>query len=832
MAENLRTKQKLYLIGNAHIDVLWLWKWEEGLQEIRSTFASALDRIAEHGEFVFTCACAYYYSIVEKTDPVLFERIKTAVKEGRWVIVGGWWLQPDCNAPAGESFVRQGLYGQRYFMEKFGKAAVVGYNIDSFGHNGNLPQILSKSGLSSYVFMRPGKKEKDLPSHLFQWEGIDGSRVMAYRVPPEYTNGCEWGPDLKQKVPLFRKIAGEEGTPLMLFYGVGNHGGGPTKENLAILDAFKKDDPDIVYSDPQSYFEEMRGLPPVVRDELQYHAIGCYSSLYSLKKANNRTEQQLLSAEKMLAVLGESGKSAGADGNSAKAASVSEDQSGDSEKSLREGWKKILVNQFHDSLGGCSIPDAYPKIFNAYGWGQETASEITTLLLHGLASKVQTFTDGSTAVVWNPNPWESVQCIEVNGISDAVHDINGNEIPFELVPTNAIAGFYTHSARFNAILPPLGYTSFCLTNHRNSMDAGSLVNVLYARTSSSLSSGSLKASIDRDTGCISSIFDNEKNIEYLAGGIVPEIIDDNSDTWTHALSSYEGARRNMKVESWTLVSRGKVTEEYELVYKLFDSTVIMRFILNGTLGSAKAGTSNYADLKLRVIWNEKHRLLKLRIPFACKNDTFTCSIPYGSIERSADGREWPIQRWVSLQGKDKNGPVLAVLNDGIYSCSAESNALCLTLLRSPVYAHHEPMRPRPDIQQRYVDQGEHEFRIRLGFYGEKTPCSEYERSALEFNQEPLYVVESIHEGSFPAEKSFCRVNRGSTVLITAVKRSEDNDGWIIRAVESAGKATEADIDCTWLGCRGRFPFGPFEIKTLKISGTEGERVFTETNLLE
>jgi len=148
-------KQKIHLIGNAHIDIFWLWKWEEGFQEIRSTFASALDRINEHNEFIFSSACAYYYSLVEETDPGLFKRIQEAVKAGRWRIVGGWWLQPDCNAPAGESYVRQGLYAQRYFKEKFGVMSVLGYNVDSFGHNANLPQIFKKSGMDSYVFMRP-----------------------------------------------------------------------------------------------------------------------------------------------------------------------------------------------------------------------------------------------------------------------------------------------------------------------------------------------------------------------------------------------------------------------------------------------------------------------------------------------------------------------------------------------------------------------------------------------------------------------------------------------------------------------------------------------------
>ncbi|MDR1949883.1 MAG: hypothetical protein LBQ38_10870, partial [Spirochaetaceae bacterium] len=488
----------IHLIGNAHIDILWLWKWEEGVEEVRATFASALDHIREQGAFIFTAACAYYYSLVEKTDPPLFNRIRDAVQSGRWCIAGGWWLQPDCNAPSGESFVRQGLYGQRYFKEKFGRTAAVGYNVDSFGHNGNLPQILGKSGLDSYIFMRPGLTEKDLPSELFMWEGIDGSRVLAARLFPPYNSEADWGEGLKLKIGEAKKIAEQEGRSQLCFYGVGNHGGGPTKENIRTIDALRKEEEGIRYSDPERFFAEARRFqsPPVVRDELQFHAIGCYSSLSRVKKANNLTEQLLVSAEKMLAAIG------------------GEDDYGEYGRALAEGWKKVLVNQFHDSLGGCSIPEAYPKILNAYSWCQETVSQIHTILLQRLAAKIETFGDGATVVVWNPHPWELSQCIDVNGVCDAVHDIRGKAVPFELVPTNAIVSSYSHATRFTAVLPPLGYTAYRLTNHRNGMDIGALVNALYTRTGSNrLRSGPLELQIDRETGRVNSLFDREKNVE-------------------------------------------------------------------------------------------------------------------------------------------------------------------------------------------------------------------------------------------------------------------------------------------------------------------------------
>jgi len=230
--------QTLHMIGNAHLDVVWLWPWQEGFGEVKATFRAALDLMNDCDDFLFTASSAALYEWIEHNDPAMFDEIKSRVAEGRWEIAGGWWVQPDCNLPSGESFVRQGLYGQRYFKEKLGVTATVGYNVDSFGHHAMLPQILRKCGLSRYVFMRPQRHEMGLPGPLFWWESDDGSCVLAARIPYEY---CTWGQELRQHV---RKCAVELKAPfdeLLCFYGVGNHGGGPTRENLHSIRAMDAD---------------------------------------------------------------------------------------------------------------------------------------------------------------------------------------------------------------------------------------------------------------------------------------------------------------------------------------------------------------------------------------------------------------------------------------------------------------------------------------------------------------------------------------------------------------------------------------------------------------
>ena len=164
------------MIGNAHIDPVWLWRLDEGRDEVLSTYRAALERMDETPGFIFTSGGAATYRWVQEDDPGLFAVIQQRVAEGRWSLVNGWWVQPDCNIPCGESFVRHGLYGQRALREMFGQQAVTGYNVDSFGHTGSLPQILRGCGLCYYVFFRPAPAdrdhpgEKDLPGTLFWWE--------------------------------------------------------------------------------------------------------------------------------------------------------------------------------------------------------------------------------------------------------------------------------------------------------------------------------------------------------------------------------------------------------------------------------------------------------------------------------------------------------------------------------------------------------------------------------------------------------------------------------------------------------------------------------------
>ena len=296
--------RRLHMIGNAHIDPVWLWQWPEGYQEVRATFQSAIDRMEEYPDFVFTCDSSLFFEWVEESDPALFERVQARIADGRFQVVGGWWIEPDCNIPGGESLVRQALYGQRYLREKFGIVATTGANLDSFGHSAAIPQILAKSGIDSYVFLRPGPEEKTLESPIFWWESPDGSRVLAYRIPHEY---CAPKDDLGDHVEKALASLPDGDEEYAVFYGVGNHGGGPTKSNLDQIARLNEegDGPRLELSSLRRFFDGLareNGAYPTIRGELQHHAPGCYTTHSGIKRWNRRAENLLAAAEKWSAV--------------------------------------------------------------------------------------------------------------------------------------------------------------------------------------------------------------------------------------------------------------------------------------------------------------------------------------------------------------------------------------------------------------------------------------------------------------------------------------------------------------------------------------------------
>ncbi len=802
----------LHMVGNAHLDPVWLWRWQEGFQEAKATFRSALDRMREYPEFVFTSSSAAIYEWVERNEPAVFEEIKERVAEGRWRIVGGWWIQPDCNLPCGESFVRQGLYGQRYFREKLGVVATTGYNVDSFGHASSLPQILAKSGMSSYVFMRPKPHEKGLPAPLFWWESDDGSRVLTYRLPYTYNTTAA---DLEAHI---RACAGEmDGASgeAMCFYGVGNHGGGPTKENIESIRRLNEDPscPTLLFSTPDRFFAgalEKGASFPVVHDELQHHAVGCYSAHSGVKRWNRRSENLLLAAEKL--------------------SSVARQVAGQPypAKELAHAWKVVLFNQFHDILAGTSIESAYEDARDEYGEAMSIAARALNYAVQSLAWRVRIEPEeGMRPIfVFNPHSWPTKTPVELDlgklHETDTLLDEEGREVALQAVRSEATVGSSRRRLSFVADLPPMGYRVYrLLPGHGERAESPPVDPTLCE-----LENEALRLSIDPATGHISSLHDKEMGVEVFAGlAAVPVVLADPSDTWSHGVSRYDEVVGTFTATDVRRIEHGPVRSVLRVTSLYGDSRIVQEFTLYRELSRI--------DVRVAVDWRERFKLLKLRFPLNLYFTKATYEVPYGHIERGSTGDEEPGQSWVDMTGIAAGPGVLyglSLLNDGKYSYSTREGEIDLTVLRSPIYAHHVPAVPDPDEEYSFMDQGLQKFMYSLLPHKGTWQQAGTARRAAELNQPPTALLETYHNGPLPMTNSYLSVDAES-VVVAALKQAEDNDDLIVRCHEQHGMPARARIDL-WLWDRTiEAEFGPCEIKTFCVP-RDPALPATETSLLE
>jgi alpha-mannosidase len=816
VAPDSRIKEKtLHMVGNAHIDPVWLWRWQEGYHEVLASFRSALDRLEEYDDFVFVSSSAAFYQWVEKSDPEMFEEIRRRVSEGRWEIVGGWWIQPDCNIPSGESFVRQALYAQRYFHDRFGVTARVGYNVDSFGHNGMLPQLLKKSGLDYYVFMRPSPHEKGLPGRLFWWESDDGSRVLTYRIPFEYGT---WGKDLEKNV---RRCAGElreQVSELMCFYGVGNHGGGPTRENIESIRRLSglEDLPALRFSSPNRYFDEVsrkEWLLPVVHEDLQHHASGCYAAHSGVKRWNRRAENLLVTAEKLAALARQvTGQPLGED--------------------LAHAWQGVLFNQFHDILAGTSLEEAYDDARDLYGEAMAIGGRALNEAMQALAWNIDIpYQDGvRPLVVFNPHAWRVTGPVELEIArlreGETLVDEAGNQVPLQLAQSAATAQGRQRLV-FVADLPALGYRTFRLIQAgEGGAAAGEPAPGLLEASDTVLENERFRLEIDPETGWFASLRDKQAQTEVLAGPAArPVVIDDPSDTWGHNVFSFNEVAGELRAASVRLIESGPVRGVVRIESRYGDSLLVQNVAMYRGLATI--------DVEATVDWREPHKMLKLRFPTNLHYMRATYEIPYGHIERFANEEEKPGQSWVDLSGTARDSGDLyglSILNDGKYSFDVNIRDIGLTVLRNPVYAHHIPAKVEEGSRYSYTDHGLQRFRYTLLPHAGGWSEGGTVRRAAELNQRPLPLLATFHPGPLPQRAAHVSVDRPN-IDVVVIKPAEEGGATIVRAFETSGNRTRANIRLPAWERVISAEFGPAEIKTFLVpDDRDGEVV--ETDLIE
>ncbi|HTV57840.1 MAG TPA: glycoside hydrolase family 38 C-terminal domain-containing protein [Verrucomicrobiae bacterium] len=842
---------RISAVGNSHIDMAWLWPWTETVEVVRNTFGTALELMREYPGFKFTASTAQAYVWMEEKYPPLFREIQQRVKEGRWEVTGGMWVEPDLNMPGGESLVRQILYGKRYFQQKFGVDINIGWNPDSFGYNWQLPQIYKRSGIDYFVTQKLlwAHEYTSFPYRLFWWESPDGSRILTY-FPSEYANQIDprkMARDSSVYGPMLWKYdAGTNSAPpgsldTMYLYGVGDHGGGPTREDLDTAVRWQQKDlvfPQIQFSTAAEYFAGLEKRKselkiPTWDGELyfQYHR-GVQTTQSEEKKGNRENEVLILDAEKLASI------------DTLFGVPYPQDN-------LDDAWKKILFNQFHDILPGSGIHINYVDAARKYAETERIDGDIIHGALTDLASRVDS--RGTGVLVFNPLSWPRSGEVEVDAqFPEPVKQLtalgpDGEPLLSRVLSADPLTGRVKLRILAENV-PATGYELIRLVPSASSKPSRAKASearsgrLFLSATPDSLENAFIRLKIDPKTGCITSLFDKRSRTEALAlpvasegspapspdglpcGDLLQAFVDKPKhwDAWNIDADFVDHHWDLMQADEVKLIENTPLRAVIRVRHHFQNST----FIQDVTM---YAGVPR-VDVRMQADWHERHILLKVAFPLSARNDNATFEIPYGAVERPTTRRtpaeqaqfEVPALRWADLSDATHG---FSLLNASKYGYDAKDNVLRLSLLRSPTW-------PDPE-----TDQGHHEFTYSL------YPHAGTWRDALTVEQGydlnyPLFAVStSRHAGPLPSEKSFFSTEENN-VVITAVKKDADDNSLILRYYEWAGKKGVIHIrlprpaSAAWetnlmeavehplaLGDSSTVvavPTGPYEIKTVKL----------------
>jgi alpha-mannosidase len=807
----------IHMVGNAHIDPVWLWPMAEGRAEVLATYRTAIMLLKEFDSYIFTSGGSVTYQWVEEDDPQLFAAIQKAVADGRWALVNGWWLQPDCNIPCGESFARHSLYGQRYLDLAFGKRATVGYNVDSFGHAGTLPQLLKLSGLDYYVFFRPGPHEMTLPGSPYWWEAPGGSRVLACRPPLHYPSSADT--NMLLRIQEAAALAPKGQSVIMCFYGVGNHGGGPTRRNVSQVQEVEQLDPSLhpIFSSPERYFEQIKTLGkdwPVVAGELQHHARGCYAALSRVKRENRFAEHALMAAERVSSI-----------------AHIVSNQA-DVQPLLTKAWQGVLFNQFHDIMAGTSIREAYEDVWHMYAQAQQTCQQVTDSAKAVLLKSLEIHDNGQPLVVWNMLPWKRRQTVQFTVQLGGWHydwrrfpgqpqitDESGNTVPAQLLEVEFDHNSYVTHIEAQVSVPALGARVLYL--HLPDVDLPTQTPDIPAVTG--MENEYWRLTFDSTTGWLTSLYDLKHQLEILSSPAgVPIVIDDPSDTWSHDIKAFRSECGRFTADTPPVLVYQGATRQTVRVHSVWgNSTIVQEYTL-------RPGQKEI-EVDLSVDWHEQLKMLKLAFPVAISDSLVTASAPYGHVTRSANGEEEPCQAWVDISGESPVGQIgLCIVNDSKYGYDALENEMRLSILRSPIYAFHDPRKILPGVSYHYIDQGKQTVRYLLlphkGDWRQTNPA----RRSFEL-QEPLQAQLMQSQTGQDQDLSFLEILPDNVVL-SVVKLAENNGQLLVRGYETFGRPAHVVITSRKMNRAWSADISPHEIWTLTLP-LDGS-LATKLNILE
>ena len=751
--------KKLHLICNAHIDPIWQWTWDEGVASAIATFRSAAD-LADEFDYIFCHNEALLYEAIEQNAPDLFARIQKLVKEGKWHIMGGWYLQPDCLMPAGETFVRQVAVGREYFKQKFDTAPEITVNMDSFGHSVGLVQILSKMGYKGYITCRPRANEQfKYPSRFFTWRGPDGSSLVATQSASYNSLLGHAAEKIKEYVAgSAQGMLGSEGTGTgsgessdvdYVLWGVGNHGGGPSRKDLSDIAALKLDGVEIKHSTPEALFADGIKVGGEVTTSLVTCMPGCYSSMARVKQAYRRAENLFYATEKMV--------------TAARLCGYDPDLSG-----FAEAEKRMLLTTFHDILPGTCVEEAEKEALSTIGAVERALRDYRAAAFLFFTMNEKSAGNGEFPVfVFNYAPKRVSTNVEVEfmladqnwsdeyHLTPVIYDENGNKLPSQTIKEASTLNLdWRKRIIFEADLKPLGVTRFTVKVEPTPIREQDAVDV-----------NDLNAILD--------------GVSLISTAAELELYDDTADPWGMSndeliamgknptpfrpMTKKEGAElcAARPMSPFRIIEDGEIYTNLEAFYTSGNTDAV----INYKLYKGKP----YVDLKVTVEFSDKNKLVRIKLPIPADltGAETVGDGPY--VWEKKPSTELTFQKWVGVKGSADD--VFAVINDGVYAGKVENGYIYLTLLRGSGHCFHPIYDRELYPQYRYlprIDCGRYVYNLRI-FRG--TLADVFAEAEL-FNQPP-YAVNVFPTGAAVGSIPDKRIIVDGNVVTSVIKPRHD-----------------------------------------------------------
>lgn len=813
-------------IGHTHIDVAWLWTLAQTREKTARSFSTVLNLMKEYPEYIFMSSQPQLYKFIKEDHPEMYEEIRERVREGRWEPEGAMWLEADCNLSSGESLVRQVLFGTRFFEKEFGIKNKILWLPDVFGYSAALPQILKKSGINYFMTTKISWNEYNkMPYDTFMWEGIDGTRILTHFITTQDFKGSETPAscattyngiiNASQVMGAWNRYQQKNlNNEVLVAFGYGDGGGGPTKEMLENARRLEKGIPgcpQVKIGKSLDFFKRLedkvsgnKRLPSWVGElYLEYHR-GTYTSMARNKKYNRKSEFLYQDAELISCI------------NSFAAGAAEYPQ-----EKLNSGWETILLNQFHDILPGSSIKEVYEDSKEQYVGVINKGNEILRDAVCGISSKIGL--DNLSVVVFNQLSFNRSDIVEFDlphaFINVEVCSLEGKLMKTQVVdkgPDGAKILFYAED------VPAKGYKAFVLKStsiqQANGLDS---LKVTTGRMENAYFDISLDGS-----GNITSILDKVNNRQVLKPGEranVMQAFEDKPvryDAWDINLYYQEKMWEINDVQSIEVIENGPVRGTLRIRKHFFDSELVQDIQVYSSIPRV--------DFVNRIEWKEKQILLKAAFPVDIHSNTAAYEIQYGNVERpthwntSWDAARFEVcaHKWADLS---EDGYGVSLLNDCKYGHDIKDGVMRLTLLKSAV---------SPNVD---ADRELHEFGYSLYPHAGDWKTADTVNMAYSFNC-PMYAkVENAHAGPMPAEFSMVSLDR-ENIVVEVVKKAEDSGDIIIRVYECFNRRTQAKLsffknltgawecdlmenDIEKLEPKGNlleFEIKPYEIKTFKI----------------